>query len=448
MNAIARTKDFFKALLKESSTPGLLGLSAAVASFLAVLPLMSLHMVVILAVCIRFRLNKVMALAIQNVYMPPFTPFLCVELGHYLLCGEFLTEVSMRTVVAELHQRFWEWLVGSLVVAPVAAGASFVAVWGIAGLVQSRGKRPAVAAKNLSDTRGNRLGFGFFRLFMRVFGVRSACRFVHVPAFFYALFDGKAFRAARPYLSSRFPAAGGLALRVHFHRQIVELGRAMVLAHAVRAGLPVRSVCVASTDEARRLIADGSRGLVLVISHIGPWHAALPTLSSFGRRTNLLMSANANGGIARLFKGEDVAVIDNAGEFGGLLECVSALDRGEIVCIMGDRPVSAGENVVAVDVLGRECAFPLSPWALASRCGVPAVPVFAVGDAHDPAAFRVEIDGPIDCTCGARGRPHAADLRRQVGLYAAAIERRAAECPHQVFWYQVENDRKEKQGNG
>ena len=447
MSAIARTKEFFKALLKESSTPGLLGLSAAVASFLAVLPLMSLHMVVILAVCIRFRLNKVMALAIQNIYMPPFTPFLCVELGHYLLRGEFLTEVSMRTVVAELHLRFWEWLVGSLIVAPVAAGASFFAVWSIASLVQSRGKRPAVAAKNLSDTRGNRLGFGFFRLFMRVFGVRSACRFVQIPAFFYALFDGKAFRAARPYLSSRFPAAGKLALRVHFHRQIVELGRAMVLAHAVRAGLPVRSACVAS-DEARRLIADGSHGLVLVISHIGPWHAALPTLSSFGRRTNLLMSANANGGIARLFRGEDVAVIDNAGEFGGLLECVSALDRGEIVCIMGDRPVATGEHVVMASVLGRDCCFSLSPWVLAARCGVPVVPVFAVGDAHDPAAFRVEIAEPIDCLSKTGGRPRAADLRRQVGLYVTAIERRAAECPYQVFWYQVENEKKENRKNG
>ena len=447
MRVAARVTNFFKALLAESSTPGLLGLSAAVASFLAVLPLVSVHMAVILAVCVCFRLNKVMALAIQNIYMPPFTPFLCVEVGHYLLCGEFLTEVTMRTVVEELHLRFWEWLVGSLVVAPVAAGVSFAVVWAIASLVQSRVGRPAGAAKNLSDTRGNRLGFGFFQLFMRVFGVRHACIFVHVPAFFYALFDAKAFRAARPYLVSRFPTAGSLSLHVHFHRQIVELGRAMVLAHAVRVGLPVRSACVAS-DEARRLIADRSHGLVLVISHIGPWHAALPTLSSFGRRTNLLMSANANGGIARLFRGEDVAVIDNAGEFGGLLECVSALDRGEIVCIMGDRPVAAGEPVVTASVLGRDRGFSLSPWALAARCGVPAVPVFAVGDAHDPAAFRVEIAEPIDCTCKAGGRPRAADLRRQVGLYVAAIERRAVEWPYQVFWYQVENDKKENRKNG
>ena len=447
MSAVARVTDFFRALLKESSTPRLLGLSAAVSSFLAVLPLVSVHMAVILAVCIWLRLNKVMALAIQNIYMPPFTPFLCVEVGHYLLDGEFLTEVSMRTVVAELHVRFWEWLVGSLVVAPVAAGVSFVAVWAIASLVQSRGARPARAAGNLSDTRGNRLGFGFFSLFMRIFGVAHACRFVHVPAFFYALFDARAFRAARPYLSGRFPDAGRWGLRVHFHRQIVELGRAMVLAHAVRAGLRVRSACVAS-DGARRLIADRSRGLVLVISHVGPWHAALPTLSSFGRKVNLLMSANANGGIARLFSGEDVAVIDNAGEFGGLLECVAALERGEIVCIMGDRPAASGENVVEVEALGGRRGFPLSPWALAARCGTPAVPVFAVGDSRDLAAFRVEIGEPIDCTSTVRGRLRAADLRRPVGLYAAAIERVAADCPHQVFWYQVENDERKEQDNG
>ena len=108
-------------LLHTTATPELLAISAAVSSFLAVLPLISCHMLVILYVCIRLNLNKVMALAIQNLYMPPFTPFLCIELGYFMRHGTFLREASLQTIVHELPYRFWEWLLGSLVIAPIAA---------------------------------------------------------------------------------------------------------------------------------------------------------------------------------------------------------------------------------------------------------------------------------------------------------------------------------------
>ena len=110
---------FFSTLLHENATPELLGVSAGVSSFLAVLPLFSCHMLVILYVCIRFRLNKVMALAMQNLYMPPFSPFLCIELGFFLRKGTFPTDLSFDTVVAQLHLRLLDWLLGSLILAPL-----------------------------------------------------------------------------------------------------------------------------------------------------------------------------------------------------------------------------------------------------------------------------------------------------------------------------------------
>ena len=123
-------KAFFIYFLKENNSPTLLGVSAGVSSFLAVLPLITCHMAIILYVCIRLRLNKVMALAIQNLYMPPLSPFLCIELGFFMRNGRFLTELSMNTVVKEMHLRLWEWLLGSLILAPffgiVAGIATFL----------------------------------------------------------------------------------------------------------------------------------------------------------------------------------------------------------------------------------------------------------------------------------------------------------------------------------
>lgn len=127
---------FLRFLLKENASPQLLAVSAAVSTFLAVLPLLSCHILVILYVCVCLRLNKVMALAIQNLYMPPVTPFLCIELGHFLRKGCLLREASMQTIVRELHLRLLDWLLGSLILAPLFAVIAGSATYFIAKRLQ------------------------------------------------------------------------------------------------------------------------------------------------------------------------------------------------------------------------------------------------------------------------------------------------------------------------
>lgn len=116
--SIFRPKELFLYLLKENSSNGGLAASAAVGSFLAVLPIFGFHMLAILYVTERLHLNKLMALAIQNLFMPPLSPFLCIELGYYLRYGRFWTEVNWNTLVNEFHLRAFEWLLGSLILAP------------------------------------------------------------------------------------------------------------------------------------------------------------------------------------------------------------------------------------------------------------------------------------------------------------------------------------------
>ena len=105
---------------------------------LAVLPLVGVHMAVILYVCIRLRLNKVMALAIQNLFMPPFSPFLCIELGHFMRHGHFWTEFTLHNCVNEMHHRLYEWLLGSLALAPLFAVLAWCAVYLIASGIRRR----------------------------------------------------------------------------------------------------------------------------------------------------------------------------------------------------------------------------------------------------------------------------------------------------------------------
>jgi uncharacterized protein (DUF2062 family) len=108
-------------LLMESATPEGLALSAAVGLFIAVLPIPFLHSVIILFFAMRLNLNKIVALNIQHLATPPVMPALCIELGYYFRHGRWLTDLSFETVFRQFSSRFFEWFLGSLFIAPLAA---------------------------------------------------------------------------------------------------------------------------------------------------------------------------------------------------------------------------------------------------------------------------------------------------------------------------------------
>lgn len=137
---------FFKELLVEHATPAELGVSAAVGVFLATLPLISLHTVAIVYVTTRLRLNRLMAVAIQNICMPPVVPFLCVELGYFLRHGRWLRELTWAAWGQEAPQRVWEWFLGSLVLAPLLAVIVGLLVFGVAARLRARNPAPGKGA--------------------------------------------------------------------------------------------------------------------------------------------------------------------------------------------------------------------------------------------------------------------------------------------------------------
>ncbi len=106
-------------LLKEHATPGGLAAAAAVGTFLAVIPIPGFHSVAILYAAARLHLNKIVAFNVQHFFMPPFVPFLCLEVGHYIRYGRWFTELTFESVLHELGYRILEWWIGALVLAPV-----------------------------------------------------------------------------------------------------------------------------------------------------------------------------------------------------------------------------------------------------------------------------------------------------------------------------------------
>ncbi|OQY59833.1 MAG: glycosyl transferase family 2 [Desulfobacteraceae bacterium 4572_88] len=110
-----------KTLLTENASPEQLAAAGALGVLLGTLPLIACHTIAILFAAGFFRLNKIAALSTSQLCMPPLVPGLCVEAGYFMRHGSFLTEFSLETIGYQALDRFYEWLIGSLMLAPALA---------------------------------------------------------------------------------------------------------------------------------------------------------------------------------------------------------------------------------------------------------------------------------------------------------------------------------------
>lgn len=290
-------------------------------------------------------------------------------------------------------------------------------------------------SKNLSDSRGNSLGIRFFQVLLKISGPVGAGIFVWIVAFFYVIFDRAAFLAARPYLCSRFPGISGFRLRWHFYRLIVSQGHCLILAHWLRGGHHV-PIIEHRPERLRQLLLNRQDGLILLISHVGCWQAALTYLDTYQRPVNLLIQTNANVHVARMFSGQHLRVITNDQPFGGLLECVAAIERGEIVCIMGDRQAGEQESAINMSLLNRQLQIPISPWLLAARCKCAIIPIFTTMKGM-AKGIDFHFAEPILIEYHETQKPKKQDLMPHVQKYAEQLTQMAQIKPYQIFHYEA-----------
>jgi uncharacterized protein (DUF2062 family) len=124
-------------LLSQDETPARLGWSAALGIVLGALPLIALHSVAIILAAGYLRLSKITALALSQLCIPPLVPALCIEIGHFLRHGVFLTNLSIETLGYQAMDRLWEWTLGSLIAAPVLGILVGLLVYFMARMVQA-----------------------------------------------------------------------------------------------------------------------------------------------------------------------------------------------------------------------------------------------------------------------------------------------------------------------
>jgi len=106
-------------LATEHASPMELALAIGLGVFIGALPIIPFGIALIVYVHHRLHLNKLAGVAASNVCVAPFVPFLCIQVGHFLLHGTWWKDFSAHALVREIHLRILEWALGSLVLGPM-----------------------------------------------------------------------------------------------------------------------------------------------------------------------------------------------------------------------------------------------------------------------------------------------------------------------------------------
>jgi predicted LPLAT superfamily acyltransferase len=292
----------------------------------------------------------------------------------------------------------------------------------------SGGKGPAA--------RLEALGHWFFYLALRLFGHRGGIVLLVPVMGCYLLASRRIHRLTRHYLRRRFPGESPLAYWRHTCRNLFSFGRVLV----ERGWLGLNPKARLDSDFIGRdllieAVARG-RGVVLLTAHVGNWQSALAHLGELPVPVHALMRYDQQAAAKHFFDlrpgPPPFAIIAADGDFGGMVEALAALQRGEMVAIMGDRHV--GGPATTVDFLGDPVCLPVAAYQLAAMAGAPVLILLAAQTGLGRSELRLW-DHFLPVPAARQKRDQL--LADCAGRFSRALEAYLQDHPYQ--WYNFYN---------
>ena len=281
---------------------------------------------------------------------------------------------------------------------------------------------------------GTVFGIRLLVLFARLFGRRVAGWGLYILAFYYALIRGSARRASRDYLRRIGQPATFANVVRHLHTFAqVSLDRLFFVTGRLK---PFRF-----EHHNHDLLVEATRagrGVVLLGAHLGSFEVMRSRAKDFGIPINVVVDfSNAervNGVLRSLSPDIDTRLISLATDpLAAMLAIRAAIERGELVAILGDRQPrtrSGGDRVVVSPFLGADAAFPAGPWLLAHSLRCPVYFVAGIYTRPDHYALHFEL---LADEVRLDRNDRAAALARYTRTYAAMLETYVRSAP--LNWF-------------
>jgi len=195
--------------------------------------------------------------------------------------------------------------------------------------------------KNVERKRGNDLGFWFFRIALRTFGLGGAYGLLYFVGLYYLIVDRAVVAASLAYIRRRFPDHGVLRRALDVYLLFVNQGKILVDRFAVAAGYDHITMEMRGYDKIRDLVAKQKTGFILLTAHVGNWQIAMTALRRFGKTVYLMMRPEDNEAVKKALnidsEEDTIKIIFTNDALGGVIEALKAVKQGYLVSIMGDR---------------------------------------------------------------------------------------------------------------
>lgn len=288
------------------------------------------------------------------------------------------------------------------------------------------------AGNSVERKRGNKLGFRIFQAAVRSFGLRGAYGLLYFVGLYYLVVDRAVVSASLAFVRRRFPGHGALRRLLDVYLLFVTQGKNLIDRYAVASGYKDIDVEIREREKFLAFVANQPKGFILLTAHVGNWQVAMSALRKTGRTVHLMMRREDNAAVRESLQvdtgQEQVKVIFTDDSLGGVIEAMKAVDRGEIVSIMGDR--TYGFSATGVSFLGDEVRFPLGAFSLAAAARCPVVVLLSARLGVN--RYVVDVSHVIAAPAGRRGRNSEA-MKSAVQEFARVLEGYVAEHPYQWF---------------
>lgn len=282
--------------------------------------------------------------------------------------------------------------------------------------------------------RGNRFGFWFFETVLKKSGLRPAYGFLYLVCIHYLLFDSEARSGGLAYIQRQVPTVGKFKQLQLVYFLFVSQGKNLLDRYVHSANDSIFTLKECGFEPLDELLKNPKQGFVLLTAHTGNWQIAMTVLKRFNRTVNLLMLPEENAAVEESLniQGEtgEVKIISVKGPMGGMVETMQALERGEIVSIMGDR--SYGARSVSVDFIGDSAQFPCAAFMIAATARCPVVTLLS--SKAETKTYHVDI---ADIFEPQWDRKVAKDIQLQqwTQRFATILENYLKKRPNQCFLF-------------
>ena len=286
---------------------------------------------------------------------------------------------------------------------------------------------------------GTVFGIRLLVLLARAFGRRIAGWLLYVVAFYYTLIRGTARRASRDYLRRIGERATFRNVVRHIHTFAqVSLDRMFFLTgrwDSFRFEQRNHELLVEA--------AKSGRGVLLLGAHLGSFEVMRARAKEFSVPINVVVdfsNAERINAVLRTLSPDAETRLISLGDdpLAAMLEIRAAIDRGELVAILGDRPPETkakpgkpgNPRIVMSQFLGADAAFPAGPWLLAHtlRCPV----YFVAGVYTRPNHYALHFERLADEVRLDR-HERSASIARYAQTYASMLETYARSAP--LNWF-------------